>query len=167
MASSGGEWLSIEDLMEKISNKSAQERRMSQANHLSYSARMRGRSKQPIYSSDKRAKFTQKDSQKWIRFITVLGYILSVSLPAISLSVYYIYIWDPGYITKYPADPINKTVTIHKSPILSQKVERDLLPMATTIEQKVAESKQIDLASILQDGLKSMESKERTSSDNG
>uniref|UniRef100_A0A1I7TS82 Transmembrane protein n=1 Tax=Caenorhabditis tropicalis TaxID=1561998 RepID=A0A1I7TS82_9PELO len=141
---------------------------MSQANHLSYSARMRGRSKQPIYSSDKRAKFTQKSSHKWIKFITVLGYILSVSLPAISLSVYYIYIWDPGYITKYPADPVNKTVTIHKTPILSQRIiERDIVPLITTIEDKVEETKKIDLASILQDGLKSMESKERTSSDNG
>ncbi|CAP28897.2 Protein CBG09738 [Caenorhabditis briggsae] len=118
---------------------------MSQANHLSYSARMRGRSKQPIYSSDKRAKFTQKSG----------------------VNVYYIYIWDPGYITKYPAEPANKTVMIHKSPILSQRVERDLLPMITTIEEKVEESKKIDLASILQDGLKSMESKERTSLDNG
>ncbi|EGT41931.1 hypothetical protein CAEBREN_06919 [Caenorhabditis brenneri] len=140
---------------------------MSQANHLSYSARMRGRSKQPIYSSDKRAKFTQKGSHKWIKFITVLGYILSVSLPAISLSVYYIYIWDPGYITKYPADPINKTVTIHKSPILSQRVEREISPAVITIEEKVEEAKKIDLASILQDGLKSMESRERTLSDNG
>ncbi|EFP08930.1 hypothetical protein CRE_18031 [Caenorhabditis remanei] len=138
---------------------------MSQANHLSYSARMRGRSKQPIYSSDKRVKFTQKSGVKWVRIITVLGYILSVSLPAISLSVYYIYIWDPGYITKYPAEPVNKTVLIHKSPILSQRVERDMI--VTTIEEKVEESKTIDLASILQDGLKSMESKERTASDNG
>ncbi|CAI2354712.1 unnamed protein product [Caenorhabditis sp. 36 PRJEB53466] len=135
---------------------------MSQANHLGYSARMRGRSKQPTYSSDKRAKFTQRDqSCNWVRLITVFGYILSVSLPAISLSIYYIYVWDPGYITRYPTEIANKTVTIHKAPILSQRRE------SVTIEEKVAEAKSVDLASILQDGLKSMESKERTTGENG
>ncbi|VDP30691.1 unnamed protein product [Heligmosomoides polygyrus] len=38
--------------------------------------------------------------KSWIRFVTVLGYIFFVSLPAVSLSIYYVYIWDPGYINK-------------------------------------------------------------------
>ncbi|MFH4981090.1 hypothetical protein AB6A40_007799 [Gnathostoma spinigerum] len=62
------------------------------------SARLR--SKQPVYTSDKRAKFTQRENKKWIRFATVIGYIFFVSLPAISLSFYYVYMWDPDYVNK-------------------------------------------------------------------
>ncbi|VDD95586.1 unnamed protein product [Enterobius vermicularis] len=58
----------------------------------------RQRTKQPVYTSDKRAKFTQRESKKWIRFGTVVGYIFFVSLPALALSIYYIYIWNPKYI---------------------------------------------------------------------
>ncbi|VDM99170.1 unnamed protein product [Thelazia callipaeda] len=35
-----------------------------------------------------------------IRLCTVVAYIFFVSAPAISLSIYYIWIWDPNYITK-------------------------------------------------------------------
>uniref|UniRef100_A0A9J2P1N2 Transmembrane protein INAFM2 n=1 Tax=Ascaris lumbricoides TaxID=6252 RepID=A0A9J2P1N2_ASCLU len=65
------------------------------------------RTKQPVYTSDKRAKFTQRENKKWIRFGTVVGYIFFVSLPAVALSIYYIYIWDPGYVTKFPPDRRN------------------------------------------------------------
>uniref|UniRef100_A0A914ZQG0 Transmembrane protein INAFM2 n=1 Tax=Parascaris univalens TaxID=6257 RepID=A0A914ZQG0_PARUN len=41
------------------------------------------------------------------RFGTVVGYIFFVSLPAVALSIYYIYIWDPGYVTKFPPDRRN------------------------------------------------------------
>ncbi|CAI4223011.1 unnamed protein product [Auanema sp. JU1783] len=49
-----------------------------------------------------------REPERWIRFLTVLGYIFFVSLPALSLSVYYIYVWDPHYVAKndnldYPA----------------------------------------------------------------
>ncbi|CAB3398752.1 unnamed protein product [Caenorhabditis bovis] len=152
--SSGGEWLSIEDLMEKISNKSATQRKMSQANHLSYSARMRGRSKQPVYTSDKRAKFTQRESKKWIRFVTVLGYIFAVSLPAVSLSIYYIYVWDPGYIAKFPPENLNRTPPIQKVPIISKRSDSAETPPPPPIDRH------LDLSKILSDGLNSMESKE-------
>ncbi|CDW55927.1 InaF-motif domain containing protein [Trichuris trichiura] len=36
----------------------------------------------------------------WIRFATVIGYICSVCLPAIALSIYYIGFWDPQYKEK-------------------------------------------------------------------
>lgn len=32
-----------------------------------YSARLRSRTKQPVYTSDKRAKFTQRENKKWVR----------------------------------------------------------------------------------------------------
>ncbi|KHN86321.1 hypothetical protein Tcan_04245 [Toxocara canis] len=68
-------------------------------NNVTHSS-ARPRTKQPVYTSDKRAKFTQRENKKWIRFGTVIGYIFFVSLPAVALSIYYIYIWDPGYVTK-------------------------------------------------------------------
>ncbi|KAK6013434.1 hypothetical protein OSTOST_21249, partial [Ostertagia ostertagi] len=95
-----------------------------------YSARLRSRTKQPVYTSDKRAKFAQRENKKWIRFVTVLGYIFFVSLPAVSLSVYYIYIWDPGYINKFPPEVINSSLPIHKAAILSTRLERNADPMA-------------------------------------
>ncbi|VDM26620.1 unnamed protein product [Toxocara canis] len=71
-------------------------------NNVTHSS-ARPRTKQPVYTSDKRAKFTQRENKKWIRFGTVIGYIFFVSLPAVALSIYYIYIWDPGYVTKVTA----------------------------------------------------------------
>ncbi|CAG9533136.1 unnamed protein product [Cercopithifilaria johnstoni] len=71
-------------------------------NSLTTTTRLR--IKEPVYTSDKRAKFTQRENKKWIRFCTVVGYIFFVSLPATSLSIYYIWIWDPDYISRFPLD---------------------------------------------------------------
>ncbi|VDM83441.1 unnamed protein product [Strongylus vulgaris] len=135
-----------------------------------YSARLRSRTKQPVYTSDKRAKFTQRENKKWIRFVTVLGYIFFVSLPAVSLSIYYIYIWDPGYINKFPPEAFNSSSPIHIAPILSSRLERDYpLPLTTSsgeanvnddvVQQLCPNCKHqaVDLATILAEGTKSME----------
>ncbi|KAK5969267.1 hypothetical protein GCK32_011382 [Trichostrongylus colubriformis] len=137
-----------------------------------YSARLRSRTKQPVYTSDKRAKFTQRENKKWIRFVTVLGYIFFVSLPAVSLSVYYIYVWDPGYIKKFPPEIINNSLPVHKAPIISIRPEREtdpaIVPSVTHAHQKdgVSNPKPMafesphtpDLAAILAEGIRSMES---------
>ncbi|ESN95845.1 hypothetical protein HELRODRAFT_86343 [Helobdella robusta] len=34
--------------------------------------------------------------RKWVRLITVLAYILAVSMAAIILAIYYIFVWDPN-----------------------------------------------------------------------
>ncbi|KAM3717802.1 putative transmembrane protein [Dirofilaria immitis] len=78
-------------------------------NSLTESTRLR--IKEPVYTSDKRAKFTQQENKKWIRFCTIVGYIFFVSLPAASLSIYYIWIWNPDYISRFPLDK-NRTVKI-------------------------------------------------------
>ncbi|KAL6740954.1 hypothetical protein Aduo_014257 [Ancylostoma duodenale] len=129
-----------------------------------YSTRLRSRTKQPVYTSDKRAKFTQRENKKWIRFVTVLGYIFFVSLPAVSLSVYYVYIWDPGYINKFPAEVINASAPVHMSPILSSRLERDTsYSHGPSSEAPTSEScpscraQTVDLAAILAEGSKSME----------
>ncbi|EFO20571.2 hypothetical protein LOAG_07921 [Loa loa] len=76
-------------------------------NSLTTTTRLR--IKEPIYTSDKRAKFTQRESKKWIRCCTVIGYIFFVSLPATSMSIYYIWIWNPDYVSRFPPDK-NRTL---------------------------------------------------------
>lgn len=60
------------------------------------------------------------------------------------------------------AESANKTVAIHRSPILSQKIENNQSHNpapnqnpsheGVTIEEKIAEAKKIDLASVLKSG---------------
>ncbi|CAJ0591272.1 unnamed protein product [Cylicocyclus nassatus] len=135
-----------------------------------YSARLRSRMKQPVYTSDKRAKFTQRESKKWIRFVTVLGYIFFVSLPAISLSIYYVYIWDPGYINKFPPEVFNSSNNpVYIAPVVPIRPERDTSNSQRpsglgavhdeVVEQLCPNCKRqnVDLATILAEGTKSME----------
>ncbi|GMT08881.1 hypothetical protein PFISCL1PPCAC_178, partial [Pristionchus fissidentatus] len=65
-----------------------------------YSNRSRSRSRQPVYTSDKK-KISQENKDRYLRLLTVLGYVVFVSAPAVSLSIYYTCIWDPMYIEKH------------------------------------------------------------------
>lgn len=47
-----------------------------------------------MYSVERR-KGGSKTDKKWVRLATVLGYIVSVSLAAVILAIYYSSIWDP------------------------------------------------------------------------
>lgn len=56
-------------------------------------------SKGPTYTADKnKAKMSAKANKKWVRLATVLAYVLSVSLAAIVLAIYYSLIWNPNII---------------------------------------------------------------------
>ncbi|KAF8382674.1 hypothetical protein PRIPAC_71816 [Pristionchus pacificus] len=106
---------------------------MNHSVHSGYSNRSRqSRSKQPIYTSDKRARLTQRDNKKWLRLLTVFGYVVFVSAPAISLSVYYTCIWDPMYIEKFNATR-QSPPAINLSPIKPKRsldaIEAVLSPM--------------------------------------
>ncbi|XP_013879332.1 putative transmembrane protein INAFM2 [Austrofundulus limnaeus] len=52
-----------------------------------------GRPKPAIYP---REKANQVGNRKWVRLSIVAGYLLSVSLAAVILTVYYGFIWTPG-----------------------------------------------------------------------
>ncbi|ESN98442.1 hypothetical protein HELRODRAFT_176915 [Helobdella robusta] len=55
----------------------------------------------PTYTGEnKRTKMASKSNKKLIRLATVLAYVLAVSLAAIVLAIYYIFVWDPN--TKHP-----------------------------------------------------------------
>ena len=41
------------------------------------------------------AKYEPKQNKKIIRLLTVIAYVISVSMAAIILSLYYVFLWDP------------------------------------------------------------------------
>uniref|UniRef100_A0A4W3KDL8 InaF motif containing 2 n=1 Tax=Callorhinchus milii TaxID=7868 RepID=A0A4W3KDL8_CALMI len=51
--------------------------------------------KPATFTGDKKAKMAAKTNKKWVRLATVLAYVLSVSLAAVILAVYYSLIWKP------------------------------------------------------------------------
>lgn len=53
------------------------------------------RGKPATYTGDKKAKMAAKTNKKWVRLATVFAYVLSVSLAAIILAIYYSMIWKP------------------------------------------------------------------------
>ena len=52
--------------------------------------------KGPTYTGDKNKKMAAKTNKKWVRLATVLAYVLSVSLAAIVLAIYYSLMWNPN-----------------------------------------------------------------------
>lgn len=62
----------------------------------------------------------QQSNRKVIRILTVAVYVLCVSLAAIMLSLYYIFIWDPTirpFVTK--ANQCGKSQRAHLAPLRS------------------------------------------------
>ncbi|KAK2864371.1 hypothetical protein Q7C36_003525 [Tachysurus vachellii] len=53
------------------------------------------RGKPATYTGDKKAKMAARTNQQWVRLATVFAYVLSVSLAAIILAIYYSLIWKP------------------------------------------------------------------------
>ncbi|XP_043088396.1 uncharacterized protein LOC122334489 [Puntigrus tetrazona] len=54
------------------------------------------RGKPATYTGDKKAKMAAKTNKKWVRLATVFAYVLSVSLAAIILAIYYSLLWKPN-----------------------------------------------------------------------
>lgn len=54
------------------------------------------RGKPATYTGDKKAKMAAKTNKKWVRLATVFAYVLSVSLAAIILAIYYSFFWSPN-----------------------------------------------------------------------
>lgn len=53
------------------------------------------RGKPVTYTGEKKAKLVANANKKWVRLATVVVYVLSVSLAAVVLAVYYSLIWKP------------------------------------------------------------------------
>lgn len=63
------------------------------------------RGKPATYTGDKKAKMAAKTNKKWVRLATVFAYVLSVSLAAIILAIYYSLIWKPAGSTSNNTKP--------------------------------------------------------------
>ncbi|XP_018943196.1 putative transmembrane protein INAFM2 [Cyprinus carpio] len=63
------------------------------------------RGKPATYTGDKKAKMAAKTNKKWVRLATVFAYVLSVSLAAIILAIYYSLIWSPNKSVNTPTTP--------------------------------------------------------------
>uniref|UniRef100_A0A3Q1FU45 InaF motif containing 2 n=1 Tax=Acanthochromis polyacanthus TaxID=80966 RepID=A0A3Q1FU45_9TELE len=70
------------------------------------------RGKPATYTGEKKAKLVAKANKKWVRLATVMVYVMSVSLAAVVLAVYYSLIWKP---TAGPGLSRTKTRTEHGS----------------------------------------------------
>lgn len=53
------------------------------------------RGKPATYTGEKKAQLVARANRKWVRLVTVLVYVLAVSLAAVLLAVYYSLIWRP------------------------------------------------------------------------
>ena len=54
----------------------------------------------------KYTKYEPKQNKKIIRLLTVIAYVISVSMAAIILSLYYVFLWDPKVKYKQKTPPI-------------------------------------------------------------
>lgn len=69
------------------------------------------RGKPATYTGDKKAKMAAKTNKKWVRLATVFAYVLSVSLAAIILAIYYSLIWKPTASSSSVGKPPGTTAT--------------------------------------------------------
>ncbi len=82
-------------------------------NTANYRANATG-TKEPTFTGDKnKTKTASKTNKKWVRLATVLAYVLSVSLAAIVLAIYYSLMWKPNIkeSTTMPPDYSTPSVT--------------------------------------------------------
>ncbi|XP_067098266.1 uncharacterized protein [Osmerus mordax] len=77
------------------------------------------RGKPATYTGDKKAKMAAKTNKKWVRLATVFAYVLSVSLAAIILAIYYSLIWKPTSNTSSTRREAVVTVSTNTSNITS------------------------------------------------
>lgn len=75
--------------------------------------------------SSKVSKKTGYRHRKWVRLATVLAYILAVSMAAIVLAVYYIFVWDPN-------SGRSNSISRKEEPIIQNNQTQILSPLNVT-----------------------------------
>ncbi|XP_056096496.1 putative transmembrane protein INAFM2 [Rhinichthys klamathensis goyatoka] len=103
------------------------------------------RGKPATYTGDKKAKMAAKTNKKWVRLATVFAYVLSVSLAAIILAIYYSLIWKPaGSNSTKPNSPFNDTNSnisaISNGTQSNSSASADLIHFNTTGSNRTARS---------------------------
>uniref|UniRef100_A0A915K484 Transmembrane protein n=1 Tax=Romanomermis culicivorax TaxID=13658 RepID=A0A915K484_ROMCU len=56
-----------------------------------------------------------KNFKIWVRLATVIGYLISVCMPAVALSIYYIGFWNPQYDAKFLSKNASELVNTSQS----------------------------------------------------
>ena len=75
-----------------------------------------GGAKSPTFTGEKsKTKIQSKTNKKWVRLATVFAYVLSVSLAAIVLAIYYSFLWKPNL--KAPSSGSSTASTVATSTI--------------------------------------------------
>ena len=94
-------------------------------NSTNFRANASTANKGPTYTGEKnKTKMAAKTNKKWVRLATVLAYVLSVSLAAIVLAIYYSLMWKPEL-------PQTQSTT---SPAPSESTSTEQLSSANTSE---------------------------------
>ncbi|KAF2368259.1 TRP-interacting helix InaF motif, partial [Trinorchestia longiramus] len=85
-------------------------------------------------------RYEVKKHKKMVRILTVVAYVICVSMAAIVLSLYYVFLWDP-HMTKYR--DVKMSSSECDELIRKVKSDADLLNMATTdIRHRVEQLKE-------------------------
>jgi len=101
------------------------------------------RGKPATYTGDKKAKMAAKTNKKWVRLATVFAYVLSVSLAAIILAIYYSLIWKPsGPNNSKPSSPSSNDTNSNISAISNNSSASvvDLIHVNSTGSNRTARS---------------------------
>lgn len=102
------------------------------------------RGKPATYTGDKKAKMAAKTNKKWVRLATVFAYVLSVSLAAIILAIYYSLIWKPADAKKPDSPPGNTSassnISAHSNGTQSNSTLVDLIHLNATGSNRTARS---------------------------
>ncbi|XP_059908129.1 uncharacterized protein LOC132457804 [Gadus macrocephalus] len=114
------------------------------------------RGKPATYTGDKKAKMAAKTNKKWVRLATVFAYVLSVSLAAIILAIYYSLIWKPtsssssggkpgisGVTTTFPTTSnanISSNISTSKNVTEVNSTQTELLYLNDTQQRSLSQS---------------------------
>ncbi|XP_059377129.1 putative transmembrane protein INAFM2 [Carassius carassius] len=129
------------------------------------------RGKPATYTGDKKAKMAAKTNKKWVRLATVFAYVLSVSLAAIILAIYYSLIWSPNKSTS--TTPPTTTASINGTdsnstrttpvPINATGTNASLEPTHASLS-KGARSQPVDLYTYMPRDISDTQTAEKTRS---
>ncbi|XP_067223517.1 putative transmembrane protein INAFM2 [Chanodichthys erythropterus] len=101
------------------------------------------RGKPATYTGDKKAKMAAKTNKKWVRLATVFAYVLSVSLAAIILAIYYSLLWKPAgapSTNSTKPDPTSGKIPAHSNGTQSNSTLVDLIHLNATGSNRTARS---------------------------
>jgi hypothetical protein len=90
----------------------------------------------PAYAIDKRMKHAMRDTKKLIRLATVIGYLFTISIPAILFSIYYACFFDPKYEIRYGEDVVKLGDSLAAKKLDWLKTRKDAVEVGVDVSFK-------------------------------